>query len=478
MLFLALASAFIAQSSHAVQPSGQLLDSKHSMRPGVYEAVGQDGHPAWIVRGNDFSLDLSSRTLRASGTGKGQDANTGIGVLVDGCTNVTLKNLDVSGFRVNIMLKDCKNVRILGCRASKSRAIRMGNAGKPVDTFLNLRNIDAWRGYGAGIWLERCDGCYLERNSASLAQNGVVLVECSHCNLVNNDCSTNGGWGFALWHSDRNTLAWNHADFCNRPWAGGWGGDSAGIVAVNICIANQFIANSITHGGDGFFLSDRLNGGFDTKKGTYNFATASNNNFIAHNDGSWSPNNAFEGTFSEANLYYGNHAEESNYGFWLGFSNSSFVYDNEILKNRSEGIAIGQGMGSMIYRNRIIGNGNVGVHIWSDDGPARTARPSDQNRVIENQIIDSKLAVSLERTNHAAILNNTIRNAAIDPKIKRGIPPLAESMRLASWKQSSTAKRLDGWMLKRPANWQFYRDTAGPKGQEALKVGDFAPDRG
>jgi hypothetical protein len=64
-------------------------------------------------------------------------------------------------------------------------------------------------------------------------------------------------------------------------------------------------------GGDGFFLAGMIP--------AYEYAECDNNLF-EDNDGSYSPNNAFEATFSQGNIFRSNLANFSSYGFWLGFS--------------------------------------------------------------------------------------------------------------------------------------------------------------
>ena len=61
-----------------------------------------------------------------------------------------------------------------------------------------------------------------------------------------------------------------------------------------------------------------------------------NDNVIAYNDGSWADAVAFEGTFSERNVFYENRASDSRYGFWLGWSFNTLVLDNTIERNSME----------------------------------------------------------------------------------------------------------------------------------------------
>jgi len=469
MLFLATMSLLVGQSSLQVPPDGQTINPKQPIGPGHYQASGSDAHPAWVVRGNDFTLDMTGRVLRSSlASGQIQESFTGTGVLLDGCQNVTLKNVDISGFRYNIVLRNCSKVRLVGCQVDKSRALRMSSEGKPSDMQLKVRDLAAWREYGAGIWLEKCNACVLEQNHATHAQNGIVLVDSSHCNLVDNDCSTNGGWGFALWRSDRNTLAWNHADFCNRFSAQGWGGDSAGVVAVNNSVANQFISNSLTHDGVGLKLSNKT-GQAETAP------TGSIQNFISHNDASWSSNNAFEAVRSDTNLFYGNLAEDSHNGFWFEYSNAPFLLDNEILRNQVNGISIRDGIGAMIYRNRIIENAANGINFESNPNSPSQSPMTGPNKVYENRITDSRTAVATQNKWQAVIMGNTVERAGVPAGTNTRMPPFVERMKLANWHDSPTAKRLDGWLKLKPKNWMSYRETSGIKGTQALKPGPYAP---
>ncbi len=476
MLIIALASVSLLQAYTPVKSFDHFVDTHHPIKLGRYVSLGSDGHAVWVVRGKNFTLDLKGVILQGNSASGQLNTNKGIGILLEDCQNVTLKNASVSGFRFNIMSRRSTGVHIEGCTADGSRAIQIKGEHGPVDTFLNLRDLAAWRSYGAGIWIEKGVDCLVSKCAAGHAQNGILFVDCKRCNAVENSCSYNSGWGLGVWGGDRNTLAWNHADFCNRPWRGGWGGDAAGIVAANGAYSNQFIANSITHGGDGFFLTDKVNGGYDDKSKSFHFEGASNNNFIAHNDGSWSSHNAFEGTFSQYNLYYANRANDSKYGFWLGFSTSAFVIDNEAINEESDGVAIGQGPNNTLFRNRIERCGNAGIHIWSEGGPAEKMCPSLNNQVFQNIITTCKQGIHGEKTLKLTLSGNTLDASAKESNDSSAMANVKQLQLLANWKYSPTAKRLDGWFARRPKGWQFYREMSLPKGSSALVAGQFAPE--
>ena len=70
-----------------------------------------------------------------------------------------------------------------------------------------------------------------------------MLILCSNCIFLSTFCF-NSGWGIGLWESCDNRVLSNLADFVNRPWGGGWGGDAAALVVVNASHRNWIIGNS------------------------------------------------------------------------------------------------------------------------------------------------------------------------------------------------------------------------------------------
>ena len=151
------------------------------------------------------------------------------------------------------------------------------------------------------------------------------------------------------------------------------------------------------------------------------------------------------------------------------------MYENEILREESDGIAIGQGSSNLLFRNSVEQCGKSGIHLWSEEGAAEKACPSIDNQILQNRISGCKTDILAERSLKLTVFENTL-----DKPFPSTTPPMASSsMRqtqlLGSWKLSPTAKRLDGWFAKRPKGWQFYRETAFPKGPTAILAGEYSP---
>jgi len=104
------------------------------------------------------------------------------------------------------------------------------------------------------------------------------------------------------------------------------GQDSAGILIYEQSNKNTFAYNSVTHGGDGFFLWAGQST-MDTAKG------GCNDNVVYGNDFSHAPTNGIEATFSR-NHFVNNLLRECWHGFWTGYSYDTLMSGN--LSNRAK----------------------------------------------------------------------------------------------------------------------------------------------
>ena len=219
-----------------------------------------------------------------------------------------------------------------------------------------------------------------------------------------NHASHCGNVGIYLLQSSHNEVSDNRAEHCIRYTGRFWcdTADSAGILLEDGSNHNRITGNSLRYSGDGFFIRGH-------------HGEPSRDNFVARNDASYSPNNAFEAVFCPGNVFEDNVANYSNYGFWLGYSTDSTVRGNEIRANRFDGIAIEHGQNNAIEDNRIEENRN-GIRLWSD--PARQTPGSAGNlrrryTVSGNRITDSRECGILVTDDHDLALegNSYERNA-------------------------------------------------------------------
>ncbi len=473
LVLVALGSAAVAQKEISINRDNIVIRQSVRIKPGRYRVADQDENGVLRIRADDVVVDFQGAELIAMKLdGAALDKALGVGVSVEGARNVTLCNARVHGYFINIQARGAHGLRLENCRADLSRAHRIARGGQPVNTWLHLRSLEAWRSYGAGFWIERCNNSVIRGCRACRAQNGLLVVYSSSCRVTGCDFSFNSGWGLGLWGASRNVVAWNHIDFVNRPWGGGWGGDSAGLVVVNDSHENFIVGNSLTHGGDGFFLTDRVNGGINGKEKTTNIQGSCDRNIIARNDGSWSPCNAFEGTFSRGNVYFENIASDSRYGFWLGYSNDSLLLGNEIVGNKVDGIAIEHGSGTRVERNTFCGMGQSAVALWSSDNWLNDLHPSRDIEIRNNRITDCRRAFHLKFSTEVSAGNNEITNA---PGADFDFVTRPPARALEKFKASKDHVRLQEILAARPKDFTFFRDQKGPRGIDWIRVNEFSP---
>ena len=298
--------------------------------PGTFIEICTDG----------VTLDLSGVVLDGRETG-------GVGIRVHDCRDVTIANGAIFGFHYGIHAESVTNLVVRGCMVADN--------ANPVDAgWLPDIERPVEEGFGGGIYLNRVSGGAIENNQAGNNFNGISLVRSEHVEVSGNHVSHCGNVGIYLLASSRNEVSHNLAEHCIRYTDRFWcdTADSAGILLESGSNHNRIIGNNLRYSGDGFFIRAHNR-------------EPSNDNLITGNDGSYSPNNAFEAGFSSRNVFANNVANYSNYGFWLGYSNNSTVRGNEIRANRFDGIAIENGRDNSIEHNRIDGNRN-GIRLWAD----------------------------------------------------------------------------------------------------------------
>ena len=333
--------------------------------------------PDRITRGQNQQLDGPMIEIMADGVDLdmagavlGGEGFSGVGILVRGRSDVTIRNGMIRGFFQGIKIVDCQRVTIENCVVSDNH--------NPTDTgWLEDTATPNEDGFGGGIYLSGVTESLVKGITANNNFNGIDLVRCESVTVRGNDFSDSGNVGIHLLASRENVIEDNRADhfirFAGRFWNDT--ADSAGILLEEFSNRNRIIGNSLRYGGDGFFIRA-------------NNRHPSNDNYIARNDGSFSPNNAFEATFSEGNVFEDNVASFSNYGFWLGYSRTTTLRNNRIVSNRTDGVAIEHGSRNTIESNEIRGN-QCGVRLWWS--PSAVGDDVSEGYIVrDNSIRDSR----------------------------------------------------------------------------------------
>lgn len=373
---------------------------------------------------------LPGTVLRGASRDTPWDELEGIGVRIEGQSDVTLINLRVHGFRCGLVATDTDRLAVAGGDFSDNyrQRLRSTPAAEYSGDWLFPHHNDQrkWRDqYGGAICIENASGVTIRHIRVRRGQNGILLDRVTDSRIYDNDASFLSGWGLALWRSSRNVISRNAFDFCVRGHVEGKynrGQDSAGILAFEQCNDNLFIENSATHGGDGFFgfagrealgelwLEDerarlRRSTGQENVDSLlvvpvdvarHYGALGCNRNLLFGNDFSFAAAHGIEMTFSSGNQFIGNRlVENAICGVWGGYSSDTLIAGNHIEGNGGMAYGLERGGVNMEHaaNNRIVGNRFVnnkcGVHLWWDDDGALLKAPgvAGQYRGVSGNVI-------------------------------------------------------------------------------------------
>ena len=300
-------------------------------------------------------ITIDSDNVKLDGHGAiimGTDKTASQGINISGRKNIIIKNLRILNYYHGVSIQKSTGIEICNCTITLTTEIQS-----------NTLFLDVWKpatdSYGGAIFLEQVTDAKVHDNDLQHQMNGILSYQCRRLNVANNLANYCSGFGFHLFETCDSIFANNYADYCCRYYlsdAGSHlGADAAGFLIVYKSCNNIFRKNYARLGGDGFFLAGLTPDGIDV---------GCNNNLFEENDASYSPNNAFEGVFSKGNIYQNNKANDSNYGFWLGFSSDCTLKDNQIYNNRQAGIAVENGIHFEVLNNDIQNNTH-GILIWT-----------------------------------------------------------------------------------------------------------------
>jgi hypothetical protein len=345
----------------SITSSGRVVSRPYSLPSTVNDqGIGRTG--AVSVQGNNIVVDFQGAVLRGTPADVEPDQRRGTGIFVTG-KNITILNAKVHGYKVGLMARNAPGLRIINCDFSYNWKQRLNSTLDKEDLSdwmsYHRNEKDEWLRYGAAIYLRKCDGFEVKGCRAVGGQNGLMVMESNRGKAWNNVFSFLSSIGVGMYLSSENRIMHNKIDWCVRGFSYGVynrGQDSAGILIYEQSNKNIFAYNSVTHGGDGFFLWAGQTT-MDTGKG------GCNDNLLFGNDWSHAPTNGIEATFSRNN-FVNNLIMECWHGIWGGYSYESKVIGNAFGYN-AEAIAWEHGQNNVVVQNTFYRD-NEGVYLWSN----------------------------------------------------------------------------------------------------------------
>jgi parallel beta-helix repeat protein len=361
-----LALSLTGQSAAAVRlTAGMVIDRSVTIRPATYRLAAAEGltRPAVIIRGDNITVDFNGAVLAGGPGDADPDSYAGVGILVDGGRNVTVKNAKIRGYKIAIRARQSPDLQLTNNDLSYNWKPRLYSGVEQeslVDWMSYHQNDrDEWLSRGAAIYLSECDRARIDGNTIVQGQNGLMVARSHGLLIANNTIQFMSGIGIGFYRTSDSAILHNRIDWCIRGYSHGFynrGQDSAGLLMYEQSSRNKVAYNSITHGGDGLFLWAGQST-MDTGQG------GSNDNTFQGNDFSHAATNGIEATFSR-NTFVDNRVEDCWHGVWGGYSFESVWARNRFARN-AEGIAIEHGQNNVIQSNTFDGDG-TGIRLWQN----------------------------------------------------------------------------------------------------------------
>ncbi len=416
------------------------------IRIGANPIPDADGNGVIHIKADGITVEFldekRDREMMGAADGTPWDTLTGIGIMIDGQKDVTIRGAHCHRYKVGIYAKHADGLTLQDCDVAGGFAthLRSTPAAEDGSDWLFPHNNDnrEWvNSFGAGICVENSNGITIRGCYSRQRQNGIIIDRVNNSRLYDNDFSFLSGWGLAMWRSNRNVITRNAFDFCVRGYSHmvyNRGQDSAGILMFEQCSDNIIAENSATHGGDCFFgfAGREALGEAPPREGmsaveleAFCKARGNNNNLLMNNDFSYAPAHGIEMTFSFNNKFIGNRmVDNAICGIWGGYSQGTLIAENTFVNNgemayglERGGVNIEHGFANLIIRNDFERN-KCGVHLWSDPDEGLMNSPwakanhvgSTNNTIQKNSFNGDAIAIQLRECKSTHVGDNTYKD--------------------------------------------------------------------
>lgn len=403
---------------------GLVVSTTARVKPGAY-LLPSKGLAAVTVRGNGIVVDFTGVTLRGTPGTILPDGRRGLGVRVEG-QNVTIKGLHAHGYKIGLLASQVRGLRLIDCDLSYNWRQHLLSTPEKEDLadWMSFHHNEKgeWLNQGAGVYLDRCEGFEVKGLRVTGGQSGLFLDRSNKGLVWNSDLSFNSALGIGMYRASGNRIMHNRIDYDVRGFSYGVynrGQDSAGILVFEQCNRNVFAYNSVTHGGDGFFLWAGQQT-MDSGEG------GCNDNLCYLNDFSYAPTNAIEATFSR-NAFVANRVYGSFHGVWGGYSYDTKIVANDFRDNQ-RGIAIEHGQANEIALNTFDGE-DVAIAFWANApdpsfiyAQKRDVRSRD-NRIVGNSFFGNPIPLDLMGSANTLLSENVFSQFLLAVRIPKGESP-------------------------------------------------------
>ena len=224
-LLALVALPLAAQTPTVPFTPGMVSTRSVKIRPGTY--IGPAGDSALItIRGSNVNVDLRGVELVGTEHRDRPDRFTGTAIRIDGGRNVTVRGATVRGYRLGIIARGVRGLRLLDNDLShnwKTRLMSGIEKESLVDWMSYHQNEkDEWLKHAAAIYLVDVRGGEIKGNRVWQGQNALLMTRSDSLRIWNNDFSFNSGLGIGMYRSSHNTIMHNKIDWNVRGYSHGF----------------------------------------------------------------------------------------------------------------------------------------------------------------------------------------------------------------------------------------------------------------
>jgi parallel beta-helix repeat protein len=270
-------------------------------------------HQPVIIMADNITFDCNGSTFLGD--------KTGVGILLQRRTGVTVRNCTVKNFDVGMYVIQGRNFLFE----------RNDFSGNYVDDNSNIEDLRPYP--HGGMILNAVQRSRIVGNTSNGNMHGIQALNSSRLLLLQNTTSKNRGWGIYLYSTTASQVFSNTVDYNNRScpqWGKDAGCGAAGIVLTQQSDRNFVGWNMLRYNGDGIYQGNTPE-------------TASNNIEMFNNTIANSIANGIEATFSIGNHIHHNSFDGDNYGAWLGYAQYVRFEFNWVRNSRTNGVQADNG---------------------------------------------------------------------------------------------------------------------------------------
>ncbi|HEY9363667.1 MAG TPA: right-handed parallel beta-helix repeat-containing protein, partial [Chitinophagaceae bacterium] len=263
LVILLVLSFITTQAQEKILVKGMKIGASMKVKKNIYkiDASVNTDQPVIVIEGENITVDFNNVLLQGSNFKKQPDDFFGVAILIRNSKNITIKNLKAKGYKVALMATNVESLTIENCNFSYNYRQHLNSTQEKEDLAdwmsYHQNEKDEWLRYGAAMYLKDCDMAIIRNSNVTGGQNALMMTNCDDALIYNNDFSFNSGIGLGMYRCERNKVLYNKINFNVRGYSHdvySRGQDSAGILVYEQSNENLFYKNSVTHGGDGFFL--------------------------------------------------------------------------------------------------------------------------------------------------------------------------------------------------------------------------------